>query len=326
MTFNSRKPFFFCPAPIPIRDDRNVCGKTHIPNSTREDEKTQTNILYDIISSMVGKEGAYRFHPESMLGKVNRERAVALAGGLALHLQIARLPIAQALVDSGKIKRDAYKRLRETAQFGIDITFDTIEGTQAVADKITAMHRKVRGTLDETVGAHHKGDSYSAFSQEDMKWVAATTAYSSLVGYDTFVHPLTEAQKDNYLQQTKPLFELLHFKADMLPNSYKELQHYIQEEIASGRVKVGTAAKELAPYVILSHTPMRKALMYGMYMSTAFLLPKALQDQFGYHLPAWQKKLVSQTAHGLQRVIMHIPPEGRFWPQYRDAKKRIRES
>src|SRR3954463_14573360 len=97
------------------------------------------------------------FTDQSMLRRVNRERVLALAGPRALLMQAAHpLAVAGLLAHSSALE-EPYERLPRPARVRNTIG----SGTEAEADRLTAhvraMHRRVRGTLPQTVGPYPAG-------------------------------------------------------------------------------------------------------------------------------------------------------------------------
>lgn len=274
---------------------------------------------------MSKERSIFQFNPESTMWKVNRYHPVLLAGGRALHMQIAHPLVAQAVKDSGFLERNPRERLRNTARSGIDLIYGTPEISHAVADRINTIHARAQGVLEETIGAHPAGERYDARDQKLLAWVAATLMDSSIVGYETFINPLTDEEKNQYVVDTKELFGLVNLEPSSLPSSYKGLTNYIHGMIDSEQVKVGGLARELAPYTILSHTRMSKILMYGMRVTTIYLLPEKLQEQFGYTMPAWEKELVQKFASALKKSVPYMPSLLVEFKQSRDAHKKLRD-
>ena len=101
------------------------------------------------------------FDDSSMLRRVHRERALALAGPRALLMQAAHPLAVSGLLAHSSAADDPYERLARTANVMGTIGF----GERADADRVTrtvrAMHRRVRGKLREPSG--ERGSKFSSF-------------------------------------------------------------------------------------------------------------------------------------------------------------------
>src|SRR5215216_7399040 len=94
------------------------------------------------------------FTDDSMLRRVNRERALALAGPRALLMQAAHpLAVAGLLAHSASLE-EPYERLARTAEVLHTIVFGSKRDADAVTAHVRAMHRRVRGVLKRPVGAY----------------------------------------------------------------------------------------------------------------------------------------------------------------------------
>ena len=248
------------------------------------------------------------FHPEGTMWEVHRRQAIFLAGSRAMLMQLAYPPVAQAVADTRFLEENPLQRLRNTANAGIGLIYGTIESSQRIADGINHGHQRIHGPIQETTGAWPAGSLYDATDPKQLAWVAATLIDSSLIGYERFVKPLSDDQKDQYVAEAKQLFGFVDMPEDELPSSYKDLQAYITEMIRSEQVKVGPLAQKLAPYTMLSHTSMRAAAMSMMRTITADLLPPALKRQFNMPISSGQKQLVKDFA-AVVRAADHVLPK-----------------
>src|ERR1700704_995218 len=114
------------------------------------------------------------FTDASVMRRVYRERALALAGPRALLMQAAHpLAVAGLLAHTDALERP-YERLARTAEVMGTVTF----GTRAEADRATrhvrAMHRRVHGRLARPAGRFHAGTPYRADDPELLIWVLYT--------------------------------------------------------------------------------------------------------------------------------------------------------
>ena len=99
------------------------------------------------------------FTDDSMMRRVYRERAMALAGPRALLMQAAHPLAVSGLLAHTSALDEPYERLARTAEVMSTITF----GTRADADRVTrgvrAMHGRVSGTLKSPAGRLSGGHS-----------------------------------------------------------------------------------------------------------------------------------------------------------------------
>lgn len=254
------------------------------------------------------KESALTFNPEGELYNVNKERLVVLGGGRALLMQLAHPLISQGIHDARFLEERPAARLTNTLDNGLRLIFSTPAEAEEITSRINTTHQRVKGILDENVGKHQAGDLYDATNPELLKWVAATIVDSSLLGYETFVGPLSTEQKDKYIEEATSLFEMLNVEPETFPKSFSELSNYIEEMILTREVCVSSVAKHLAPYAMLQHAEPTKTLALPIFKVTIGLLPKEIREQYGFKWSYLEEKLLQQFTKAFRKSVP-------FWPE-----------
>src|SRR5665213_321101 len=121
------------------------------------------------------------FDRDSMIRRVQGERAVALAGPRALLMQAAHpLAVAGLLAHSGALD-DPYVRLARTAEVMSLITFGPRGEADRVTRRVRAMHGTVRGRLPDSVGPFPTGTPYRADDPRLLMWILYTLIDSSIL-------------------------------------------------------------------------------------------------------------------------------------------------
>jgi uncharacterized protein (DUF2236 family) len=254
------------------------------------------------------------FGERSMIRRVMGERAVGLAGPRSLLMQAAHpLAVAGLLAHSDSLE-DPYKRLARTAQVLDAITF----GTRADADRMTArvraMHRRVRGTLPETVGVFEAGTPYRADDPELLMWILYTLVDSATVLYTTYVGELTTLARRALWQDYKVVGELFGLAPDEMPETLDDLERYGREMLSGDRLCVGDWARRRAKQIVLDPplparlAPVRETVNFV----TIALLPDEIRRQYGFSplVPSLARKaLVQSGAIALRRGLIPLLPE-----------------
>ena len=93
------------------------------------------------------------FDDHSMMRRVYRERALALAGPRALLMQAAHPLAVSGLLAHTAALDEPYDRLARTAEVMSTITFGTRTEADLLTRRVRTMHGRVRGALDRGVGA-----------------------------------------------------------------------------------------------------------------------------------------------------------------------------
>jgi uncharacterized protein (DUF2236 family) len=265
----------------------------------------------------------FYFSPASTLWKVNREQILLLGGARALLLQVAHPLVAEAVYDHSYVFKKPIKRLLRTLELTLALVFGTRDEVLNAARTINHTHHPVKGVLSESIGQYPKGTPYDAHDPELTLWVYATLVEGALSGYERFVGPLTDAQKESFFTDSMELVSLLGIKNTYLPSSYNDLCIYMEDMIESGRVVVSRKAREIAPFVMAETYPILKPLTLPPSRITVGLLPPTLRAQYGFTLSRWEAKALDAFCAWTQRSVPFLPSTVRYvWP-YRRARKLV---
>jgi uncharacterized protein (DUF2236 family) len=252
------------------------------------------------------------FGPHSVLWRVNRESAVTLAGTCAILMQFAHPKVAAGVRDHSRYQVDAAGRLRRTLDLTLAIVFGPRPEAMQAVRAINARHRTVRGP------------GYSATDPELLLWVHATLVYSAIRGYRALVGPLTDAEADQYYQDTKEIGVLLGISREMYPGRLEALEAYLYGMIDSGEVAVGADAQRMADVVL--HPEFRgvpRMAFAPLGVITAGLLPPALREGYGLKWGRAQRAAFAACRAGLPLLVAIAPRPVRLLPPARDAYRRL---
>jgi uncharacterized protein (DUF2236 family) len=253
------------------------------------------------------------FGPHSILWRVNRESAVTLAGTCAVLMQFAHPRVAAGVRDHSRYQVDAAGRLRRTMDLTLAIVFGPRPEAMQAVRAINSRHRTVRGP------------GYSAMDPELLLWVHATLVYSAIRGYRTLVGPLTDAEADQYYQDTKEIGVLLGIPRAMYPDRVDAFDGYLHRMIDSHEVAVGADARRMADHVLRPGFRGVPRLAFApLTVITAGLLPPALREGYGLKWGRAQRAAFAACRLGLPRLVKIAPEPVRWLPPARDAYHRLR--
>jgi uncharacterized protein (DUF2236 family) len=253
------------------------------------------------------------FGPHSILWRVNRESAVTLAGTCAILMQFAHPKVAAGVRDHSGYQVDAAGRLRRTLDLTLAIVFGPRPAAMQAVRAINATHRTVRGP------------GYAATDPELLLWVHATLVYSAIRGYRALVGPLSEAEADQYYQDTKEIGVLLGIPRDTYPAQLDAFDAYLQEMIDSGEVAVGPDARRMAKFVLRpSFRGVPRVAFAPLTVITAGLLPPGLREGYGLKWGRAQRAAFAACRAGVPRLVKIVPEPVRWLPPARRAYRRLR--
>lgn len=246
------------------------------------------------------------FGPDSMVWHVSRETAVLLGGGTrALLMQIAHPRVAAAVSDHSRVASDPIGRLLRTLRAIYSFTFAEEQAAIATIDGIARVHSRVHGATPD-------GEAYDALDPHLLLWVYATLIDSSLLAYETFVAPLSSAQRERFYAEVRAQGPLWGIPGQVFPDGVDALRAWMAELIASGEVHVTPQARAIVPHIL--RPPLRTV--------TIWLLPADLRTQFGYTWGPRRERLMVGTAAASRALVPRLPALVRDLPVARAAQRR----
>jgi len=259
-----------------------------------------------------------RAGPDSITWKVNREMIVVSGWGRAILLQLAHPAVAAGVHHHSSFRgslRASVRRLQSTVAAMLSLTFGDTEQMITAAAGINTIHDRVRGHVPSTHGA---GEPYSAHDPDLQRWVHATLLESIPLTYELLVGPLIPQDRDRYCLEATIMEPLLGMPAGWLPRDSAQLDTYMREMLASGRIVVTDTSRSLARAVLY---PPRWYMVWpafrAMQVLTIGSLPPSIRQAYGF---AWRARDVRAFARWtalLRTSLRLLPPIARVWPAAR---------
>lgn len=251
-----------------------------------------------------------------LVQQVNAERVILFGWARAILMQLAHPLVAAGVAEhstfrSGRVM--AATRLHHTVQAMLALVFGTENARQAALDGIKEIHRRVNGTLRETVGRYSAGTRYSAEDPSLVLWVHATLLDSVPLVYSRIVRPLTAAEHDRYCDDAAGVAIALGARPGEVPRTGAALRAYLETAMHSGMLAVGDDARSLAAAVL--HPPFRLVTGPAAALNrtiTVGLLPSPLRAAYGFD-PIDERRVAG--ALRLVRAARAVTPAPlRRWP------------
>lgn len=228
-----------------------------------------------------GEDG---FTPAHVAWRLHREHLMLLLGGRALLMQAAD-PLALAgFLEHSNYERDPWGRLWRTSEAIGAAIYGTPDQAAVTGRRVRAMHRRVRGRTRRRLGLIPPGTAYSADDPELMLWVHATLVESAVVTYETWIGPLTAAERQRYHEEMLVVAELFGLPRAAIPARFSDVRAYIEAMIVGGRIAVTPEARRIAKATVLGPPlppPLRQAWPI-VNLLTVGSLPRAIRR--GYRL------------------------------------------
>jgi len=163
------------------------------------------------------------FGPASVTWRVTADLSAPVAGLRSLLMQ-ALHPLAMAGVDQhSDWRRDPVGRLAATSAYEATVTYGDRASATRVAQRVRAIHTRVRGVDQVT------GQPYAAGDPALLLWVHAALVDSALAASTLFGTPLAAADADAYVGEMRIAAELLGVPREIIPASVAELEQYVAD-------------------------------------------------------------------------------------------------
>jgi uncharacterized protein (DUF2236 family) len=265
------------------------------------------------------------FDDSSMLRRVHRERALALAGPRALLMQAAHPLAVSGLLAHSSAVDDPYERLARTADVLGTIGFGERTEANRVTREVRAMHRRVSGRLREPVGAYPAGTEYRADDPGLLLWVLFTLVDSGLVVYRTYVGSLSREEEATYWDDYRVVGRLFGLRAADMPRTLADLDDYRHSMLEGDQLHVTDWARERARAIVLDPPVpwVAQPVLETVNFITIALLPDRIRREYGFAPvpPAFVRKAVVRAGgeYVKRAVVPFLPDRLRLVPAARAA-------
>jgi len=252
------------------------------------------------------------FGPQSLVWRVNRDRAFPLAGMRSLMVQ-ALHPLAMAgVADHSDWRRDPFGRLAATSGYVLTVTYGDTAAANAVAARVRAIHTHVRGTDPVT------GLPYSAEDPELLLWVHAGMVDSIAHVVQRYGRGLDSAEADRYVAEMVPFAVILGVPPERVPSSVPALREYLE----SVGLRQATPAAREAIAIVLDPpdlSPDLRELWHDLGQVAIGTLPRWARDMYGFPEPAGE----SMEREPVRQLIGAVDLMFESLPGVLEARERI---
>ena len=259
--------------------------------------------------------------PGSMSWRVDRESVLFLGAGSAALLQVAHPFVAHAVHQHSATRSDPVGRFLRTFQNVHAMVFGSLGDATESAERVRAIHERIRGRITEEVGAFARGTPYLANDAQALLWVHATLIETSMQLYDACVESLDDEERDRYWQGSKRFARLFGIPDDVLPTDWADFRRYWDAMVASEEIAVGAPAREMAFFLLGGDDPSPGMRWYRRF--TAGLLPQKLRAPFGLPDGSRDRRAFGRSLRVIRQVYPRMPARLRHIPAYVEAKRRL---
>ena len=270
--------------------------------------------------------------PGSVAWTINREIVLLLGWGRAVLMQLAHPLVAAGVAQHSVFVREPAlrrRRLLQTIDAMLALTFGTADEVQRAAAGINAIHDRVNGELTHTTGAFPAGTYYSAHDPELLRWVHATLLDSFPLTHRLFVGPLSHEEVERYYREAAGLEPLLGVPDGFFPRSGAEVTAYMHRMQTEGAIRVGEDARRMARDLLTPTLPwhLGRLLSPALWLArlpAIGLLPPEIRSDYGFRWTRADALALRALSVVARLIVPRLPPLLRYWPVARRTALRAR--
>ena len=255
---------------------------------------------------------------------MNRERCGLIHGPAAAILQLSHPRIAQGVYDHSNFRYDTMGRLRRTLSSTNQIAFGRVSQAKAVSERVTARHRKVRGTVFTGVDGPR---TYSAFEPDLLLWVLATLITAAINGHELIYGELPVARKEAFYRDMCRFGTYFGVPESLSPKDWRAFEAYYTSMVEGELLGSHPICGELARAVLHPQDTFTAAIL-GRAIDFVVIetLPPKVRDRLGLESTAWTRFRMRLARRVLPKIFPALPPKVRFYPEYLTAIGELRAS
>lgn len=262
------------------------------------------------------------FGPTSVTWKVNREAALFLGAGRAALLQLAHPWVTTALAQHSSLLDDPIARFQNTFRIVFTMIFGSVGQALAASRHLHALHTGIRGEMADAVAGWPAGSHYEANTLSALRWVYATLVESAVLAYECVGH-LSDAEREQYYEESKTTAALFGIPREALPRDWTAFTTYMQEMIASDTLGVSETARSMAHNLLVGAGSWIHPPVWYRALTTEWI-PLPLRRAFGLELSAADARAAARARRWLPRFWRLMPPFVGFVGPYLEARDRVR--
>ena len=223
--------------------------------------------------------------PGSPVWRAFNDVRLLSTSGYATLLQVTYPTVGYGVHEYSSFLKDPWGRLLRT----LDYVHGTIYGGPELAGRLGA---RVRGMHKAIKGTRPDGRRYHAMEPEAFAWVHATLAVGIVDGHRHFVGPMSDDEKQAFLDEWLRVGRLIGVREQDLPTRWPDFEAYVERMVAERLEWTPAVPEVLATFKgrkppnipglprwlwRLVHAP----ISYQLRINTFGLLPPVLRERLG---------------------------------------------
>ncbi|MGO8999990.1 MAG: oxygenase MpaB family protein [Polyangiaceae bacterium] len=279
------------------------------------------------------------FGPDSVTWLVLRETVLLFGGPRALLLQLAHPSVDAGIEQHSAIASDPLGRSVRTFRATYTLCFGDLASALGV---VRAVHRRHTAV----VGSTSTGTPYRALDPSLLRWVHATLFDTAVRMFETFVRPLSAAERARFQEESNLVEVAFGVAPDEVTSTSEAFDAYVTSVLEGDALRVtphavaqwetlvrqrpsGSLLGALflpttrTMKAIVDLSPARLLLPPSLRLFAAGMLPPRVRAAYGFRWTKTDDATLAAVIAAIRGARARLPPAVRFHPAYRQGMARL---
>jgi uncharacterized protein (DUF2236 family) len=286
------------------------------------------------------------FGPHSAMWRIARENVLFAGAPRALLLQLAHPAVLSGVIDHSHVATDPFGRSVRTFEAMYTLAFGDLESALRVVGTVWRRHQSVRGTVTPDTTSPASGTPYHATDPGLLLWVWATLEDTMLRTFETFVRPLSAAERASFHEEAKTMPIAFGMREADIPPTVADFDAYVKSTIDGPMLDVTSEARrqweilrrerpssalvgalmlprQRALSLLIDGSPVRLLAPAVARLFAGAMLPPRLREAYGVTWSRADAAMFALLAEATRRSVATLPWQLRYHAAYRQAARRL---
>jgi uncharacterized protein (DUF2236 family) len=264
----------------------------------------------------------------------------------ALLLQLAHPAVLSGVVQHSRIASDPLGRSVRTFEAMYTLTFGDLESALQVVRGVWRRHQTVRGTVTPDTRSPAGGAPYHATEPGLLLWVWATLHDTMIRTFESFVRPLSIAERDRFHEEAKTIPIAFGMREEDVPPTAADFDAYVKslldgplldvtdearrqweilrrERPSTALVGALALPRQRALSLLIDGSPVRLFAPAVSRLLAAAMLPPRLREGYGLSWSRADAAAYALLVEATRRSVATLPWHLRYHAAYRLAARRL---
>lgn len=265
------------------------------------------------------------FGPDSMVWHVFQHSLAGYhAAGRSLLLQIMHPWVTTGIDEHSRTRDDLKGRSQRTFTAVYSILFGNLEHALKESRRVNRVHSRITGVMEKDKGAFKEGTAYKANEAHAMLWVHTTIWENLIRTYELVVGKLSDAQKEQYYQESKLFAYCFGIPDEILPPDWNSFLEYNEAVLHSDILHCNEEIYALYDHLWAPNKKEKDWKHRWFILTTAATMPEHLRAPFNLVYGEEEQKRFERGMRFIRTIEPFLPTIINRGPTYIEAHNRLK--